>query len=310
MNSAEKVVLVIDYSFNWTPLFKNTGVRVEQTEWSLIDAHVSSSGVLSVDVQPSHDPFVSSQSKERRVVSPSCVLVRNFPMGLRGETYKNQVMAFLIAGTPMVNGCQSVLASIERSQLYAELKRVEAKLGRDVFPLIHLAYHPNTRGHGRGKEEEFRGQKSVLKAGSCNAGFGKMMLETDRQRDDAWSVLCTQSDYVTEEPFIEHEYEYRVQWIGGHIRCFKRTSDNEWKNNRGNLMFESLPVEPRHQLWCETCATVMFNGDMQVFALDVLRRRDASEVIIEINPSANGLMYDFEEEDCKRIRDVVLSKIK
>lgn len=97
--------------------------------------------------------------------------------------------------------------------------------------------------------------------------------------------------------------------IGDHIRCFKRNSDSSWKNNTGNLTFASLEVEPRHRVWATACAA-MFGGGNHIFALDVLRRADGSEVILEINPTANGLMYEFEEEDCVRIRNLVLSHLK
>jgi hypothetical protein len=39
------------------------------------------------------------------------------------------------------------------------------------------------------------------------------------------------------EPFIEHEYEFRVQKIGEHYRAFRRNSASSWKNNWGKLTF-------------------------------------------------------------------------
>lgn len=39
------------------------------------------------------------------------------------------------------------------------------------------------------------------------------------------------------EPFIEHEYEFRVQKIGDHYRAFRRNSHSSWKNNWGKLAF-------------------------------------------------------------------------
>ncbi len=47
-----------------------------------------------------------------------------------------------------------------------------------------------------------------------------------------------------------------------------------------------------------------------VFALDVLHAGDGTEVIIEIPPSANGLMCEFSEGDCKRIGNSVVAKGK
>ena len=130
-----------------------------------------------------------------------------------------------------------------------------------------------------------------------------------RQHDDIWSVLATTRDYVTEEQFIEHLYEYRVQSIGEHIRCFKRNSDSGWKNNQGNVSFAEMEVEPKHKIWVKACSAML--GGLDIFALDVLRKSADGEddVVIEINPSACGLWWEHEEEDAVRIRDLILQSL-
>ncbi len=53
----DKVVLVVDYSFDWHPLFRAVpGVRLEQTEWALLDVCFVD-GVLRASIEPSQYPF-------------------------------------------------------------------------------------------------------------------------------------------------------------------------------------------------------------------------------------------------------------
>ena len=229
----------------------------------------------------------------------------------------------------MVCSADAVLASLDRAQLYAGLRSVSARLGPENFPLVPLAYFANTKLGMPPPNELFASSSSasasvsisagaaaaapstsriVVKVGSCNAGFGKFMATDARQREDLWSVLATQKEYVTEEAFVEHAFEYRLQVIGAHLRCFKRNSTSSWKNNSGNLTFEAMPVEPKHAEWA-AALRALYGGGNDVFGLDVLRRADGTDVVLEINPSANGLMYEFEAEDCARIRDLVLQRI-
>ena len=258
------VVLVIDYSFDWSPIFKPLSgkVSLEQTSWEDVDFSVHG-GVLHATCAPSRHPFpFTNQGKERKV-KPACVLIRNFPMELRGRDFRNQVMALVVSGVPCVNNATSILATLDRAWLYGELLSVERSLGSDVFPVIPLSYLPNTKGSGKG--EPWSGEKVVVKVGSTNAGFGKAVVESEREHCDLWSILACQTEYVTEEPFVAHEFEYRVQFIAGHIRCFKRTSDT-WKNNTGNVAFADMAMEPKHEVWCAACAKLF--GGIEIFSFD------------------------------------------
>lgn len=303
----QKVVLVVDYSYDWAPVFKKCPeYRLEQTEWALVDFSVES-GRLRAIIEPSQHPFPFTNQGKQRECWPDAVLIRNFPMALRGETFRNQVMALLVSGVPCFNNATSILATLDRAWLYAELLAVSRRL--PGFLVVPLDFYPNTKGKGHNKAlAQQEGSKSVFKVGSCNAGFGKFLCETGRERSDLWSVLATSRDYVTEEPFIEHLFEYRLQCIGDHIRCFKRNSADNWKNNTGNISFEAMQVEPIHREWQAAVRAIL--GGLDIFALDVLRTATAGDIIIEINPSANGLYYEYEDEDCVRILSLIKDRLK
>lgn len=311
MDAARRTVLIIDYSFDWAPLWKplSKEYRVEQTEWRLLDlCWVGTEGRLSATIEPSENPFpFTNQAQHRTIERVDAVLVRNFPTELRGRDFKAQVLALVVASgasaVVCVNNPVSLLATLERPWLYAELLRVASTLSG--FHVVPLDYFPNTKGAGSRPRAH---APCVVKVGSCNAGFGKARVVSEEQRADLWSVLACSPHYVTEEPFVEHSFEYRVQVIGDHVRCFKRNSDSSWKNNTGNVSFSHMDVEPKHEAWSRACAQML--GGLDVFALDVLRAHDGTDTILEINPSANGLMWEVEEEDAKRIRDVVVAKLK
>ncbi len=204
------VVLVIDYSFDWSKIFRGTNARVEQCQWKHLDMRFED-GKLICDIEGDPNAFTRAAQSNRTVVSPSAVLVRNFPLGLRGEHFRNLCLCLMISRVVCVNGAECLLATTDRAVLYAKLLQVQSQLGKDVFPVVALNYYSNSQGTGRGMEPKKIEGKTVIKVGSTNAGFGKSMIQNKDQRDDLWSILALTKEYVTEEPFIEHEFEYRVQ---------------------------------------------------------------------------------------------------
>jgi hypothetical protein len=264
MENEARVVLVIDYSIDWSKAFRGKGrIKVEEAEWAHLEMRFEG-GKLIVDIEGNPNGYTRA-ARSQRTVYPDCVLVRNFPLALRGVHYRNLCNCLMISRVLCVNGAQCVLATTDRAWLYAELLRVQDELGKDCFPVVELDFYSNMLRGGRGFEPLKRGDtRTVVKVGSTNAGFGKSLVDTQQQREDLWSILACSNEYVTEEPFIEHEYEYRVQVIGEHVRCFKRNSDSSWKNNTGNLQFMSLAVEERHKVkllpsCCVFCANLYCN---------------------------------------------------
>lgn len=127
------------------------------------------------------------------------------------------------------------------------------------------------------------------------------------------------------EPFIEHEYEFRVQKIGQHYRAFRRNSDSSWKNNWGKLTFVGAAacltlllllnnvdltdheMKEEYKVWVDEIAQLF--GGLDILAIDVLHTKEGRDYIIELNDTAPGLMWEHEEEDLGHIRDLVLNRI-
>jgi hypothetical protein len=49
---------------------------------------------------------------------------------------------------------------------------------------------------------------------STHAGYGKLQVLNEADMKDVRCVLALHNDYFTAEPFIRHEYEFRIQKIG------------------------------------------------------------------------------------------------
>lgn len=63
------------------------------------------------------------------------------------------------------------------------------------------------------------------------------------------------------EPFLDVDYEYRIQKIGQRYSCFRRAAEGSWKANMGteshDLEFEDYPFDEKHRLWIDECAKVL-----------------------------------------------------
>jgi Synapsin, ATP binding domain len=58
-----------------------------------------------------------------------------------------------------------------------------------------------------------------FKVASTHAGYGKIRVTQDADRDDLKSILALHRDYYTVEPLVgEIDYEYRIQKIGDNYR--------------------------------------------------------------------------------------------
>lgn len=125
----------------------------------------------------------------------------------------------------------------------------------------------------------------VVKVGSVHAGYGKMKLDKRTQFEDFKTVMALHNDYITAEPFIEAEYDTRIQKIGDHIRVYKRTTLHDgWKGNMGSALFEDSPVTPKYKMWCDEVSKLF--GGLDIFAIDgIISKKDKKEYILEVNDS-------------------------
>jgi len=178
------------------------------------------------------------------------------------------------------------------------------KLGKENFPLIPQSYYPSFRTMILSPD-----LPSVVKIAHTHAGYGKMKVTSTEQWNDLRSVIALHNDYSTSEPFIDWDYDSRIQKIGSHYRLFKRRSPN-WKGNVGYCaVLEEVEVTDWHLRLADECSKAF--GGLDLLGLDLVHDEKANkEWILELNDTAIGLVHSVEEEDMTYMRDLVVEKMQ
>ena len=173
-----------------------------------------------------------------------------------------------------------------------------------------MTYHPNFTPRTDNLLTDKGNVKypKVIKAASTHSGYGKIRVRNDEDMSDVRSLLILNKDFYTTEPLQENiVFEFRIQRLGTHYRGFKRMSSSSWKNNWGAIQHVDYELEQKHKEWIDAAGSIF--GGLDICALDVLKLNDGSEVILELNGTACGLMADHESHDASIIRDMVVDKM-
>ena len=299
-----KEVLVVggDPSVEWTRYFEGrkmidgTEVHVTQCPWEAITMTCYSENSRTM-------ALVSLPSKYGKPsFTPDLVLVRSAVRASAPVDYRNVLLGFAFAGVPCVNSAQSLYLCQEKPLIYAALRSVRDKLGADKFPLIEQTFYPSWRSM------TFPGDLPVIaKISTVHAGLGKMKIDTEQQYYDLRSVVAMSTHYLTTEPCIDWDYDFRIQKIGPHVRGFRRTSDN-WKGQGMGSRDADEPVSDLQLLWLNEVSSAL---GMDVLTIDgVHDKKTGKDYIVEVNDSAIGLNVRHKDEDFGYMVDLVMSKLE
>jgi len=314
---------VVDYANNFYQIFRGAKLRngapikVEQTRWKYMHAEATCQGGAIVHLKqhvPPDEPWEFSTQKDDRTVKPDFALIRNFPLDSNGNTFKSNVLALKIGDVPAVNSIESVYLSMDRAYQYAELLKTQKRLkaeGKPAFELVPLTFISNERIRLSVPDSPLDKQNLtpfplVVKVGSAHAGRGKLRVRNAEDMKDVEGILALGTDYYTTEPLLNVDYEYRIQKIGTHIRAFIRQSD-AWKQSYGNLQYKDLKVTDQHILWVNECSKMM--GGLDILGLDIIRTKEGKDVVLEINDTAIGLVFEYEKDDLEHIKELVLHRM-
>jgi len=305
------VLLVIECQprINWYDIFadcKVHGVRevqVEQATWQEISVTNFDSKCL-VELKAAARPHPGTSQERNRVVTPDFILMRSVTRSVGHLDDRNKLFALKHANIPSLNSLHSCYMVLERAWVFAELKKIQERLGKDVFPLIPQSFYPSYK-----QMVIPPAMPCVIKIGPYHSGFGKMLVKDDTAWDDLKSVIACHNDYATSEPFIAYDWDIRIQKIGPYYRAFRRMSPN-WKGNVGHgSVNEDIEVTPRYKLWVDECAKLF--GGLDICAVDALHsKEDGKEWILELNDTAIGLANRHEQEDYGHMRALVLSRME
>ena len=146
-------LLVIDSSpYNdWCKVFKGSKgpdgqeLIVDQTSWDLIEVFTDN-GEATVTIKPSAHPLTRNQGHER-TFKPDFMLIRNFVIGIHGQTFVPSLCALIAADVPAVNSLQSIFLSTQRANSIGALNRIRRTLEgtSHPFPMIPMKFYTNTQ---------------------------------------------------------------------------------------------------------------------------------------------------------------------
>ncbi|MDH5647388.1 MAG: hypothetical protein OEZ01_15365, partial [Candidatus Heimdallarchaeota archaeon] len=254
-----KKLLIIDHPrHNWLEHFdglqleSGEDIVVDQANIHKINLSATSRDGIKLELMPEEQPIANSQQSEYRKFVPDMVLIKKIS--------RNILFGFMYSNIPAINSLESLYMNLERAIVFGGLIEINKRLGNDEFPLIDQYYYQDH--YQMDKSPEF---PIVTKIGSAHSGFGKMKIESRQRFQDFASVMALYKDYVTSEPFIPVEYDFRIQKIGTSYRGLKRISTN-WKANTGSYMLEEIPVSDKHKKWVDECSELF--GGMDILALD------------------------------------------
>jgi len=116
-----------------------------------------------------------------------------------------------------------------------------------------------------------------------------MRLADHHEFEDFRSVMAmTDGKYCTAEPFVDGEYDLRLQKIGQRYRAYTRRSvSGNWKTNTGSSVIEEVAVTDEYRRWLDGAAQ-MFGG-LDICTVDAIHdRATGREVIFEVNGTSSG----------------------
>eukprot|EP00005_Dracoamoeba_jomungandri_P004121 CAMPEP_0174254486 /NCGR_PEP_ID=MMETSP0439-20130205/3798_1 /TAXON_ID=0 /ORGANISM="Stereomyxa ramosa, Strain Chinc5" /LENGTH=366 /DNA_ID=CAMNT_0015336089 /DNA_START=8 /DNA_END=1105 /DNA_ORIENTATION=+ len=303
-----KLLVIGSSRINYYEVFKDCTVlgekvEVDQCRWeemSICSFADCSTLVVTIDASP--NPIKGTPQESTRVFHPNFVLLRAGCRGNARTDWRFKLSVLAHNNVPSVNSIQSFWNSQDKAILYGKLLAVKQKMGGfKNFPLIPQTAYSDWKSAGFPPDTP-----AVAKIGTASGGLGKMKIETTGQWDDFCSISQMQNQFFASEPFIDWEYDIRVQKIGSHYRAFRRTSKH-WKSNVDiATKTEDIEVEDRYKIWIDAGAN---ECGMDICAMDIITQGD-QEYILELNSSAIGLHGDHTEEDCEYIKELVLRRMK
>jgi len=308
-----KTLLVIECStqLDWYEVFKGVALPwgeelvVEQAEWNDISLTSYHDSGAQVNLRRANRPLPGTSQENNRSVHVDFILLRSVTRGIVGQDSRPLLMAFMHANVLSMNSLESAYMCLERPIVFGALKRIQANLKKEGidFPLIGQNLYPSFRELVIAPDFPIAG-----KIGHAHAGYGKMKIKSNEELQDFKSILALHNDYVSLEPFVEYDFDMRIQKIGNTYRGFRRMSHN-WKANTGNAsVIEDMEVTPLYKRWVDECALVF--GGLDILGLDLLHSKATNtDYILELNDTAIGLTHKYEAEDMAIMRDLAMSKM-
>eukprot|EP00095_Tigriopus_kingsejongensis_P006849 maker-scaffold176_size284796-snap-gene-0.12 protein:Tk06849 transcript:maker-scaffold176_size284796-snap-gene-0.12-mRNA-1 annotation:"synapsin-like isoform x1" len=301
------LLVIDDANTDWSKYFRGRRVqtdfdiRVEQAEFSELSVNATAEHGVTASII-----MQKTGNKVVRSFRPDFLLIRQNLRDAK-EDYRKLILGFKYSDIPSVNSLDSIYNFQDKPWVFANMLKVQSKVGKDHFPLIDQTYFPSY------KEMVTCGPNMrypcVLKIGHAHSGMGKSRVDNATQFQDLTSVIAVADNYCTVEPYIDAKFDLHVQKIGSNYKALMRKSlSGNWKTNMGQSILEEIAVSAQYKAWIDALSE-MFGG-LDICSLEAMVAKDGKEFIIEVNDSATTLLGESQEEDRKNIAELVIKAME
>jgi hypothetical protein len=304
------LVLDGDNSHDWVEMFagKTTAdgrsIRVVQASWMETNCNFYDNNGCYVSCAPFRESLNEVKRPQTITFKPDFVIVRNQPRGPTPvQDRRNTLYGLMVANIPSVNSLQSIYLNLERPCMYAQMRTIQDRVGREKFPLVPLNFYSNPESMVI--NESF---PAVVKVSHAHRGMGKMLIHDNEEFRDVATILALHDDYATSEPYIPTEHGIRVQKIGNHYRVLKKVhTGSGWKSHFGGADLQEIELNDTFKLWVDECAKLF--GGLDMLAVDAVFGKDGKYYILELNDTAIGFLTHRWKEDTEHVIELVMQKM-
>ncbi|CAF0828289.1 unnamed protein product [Rotaria sp. Silwood1] len=290
----------IDWSkyFQHRKIFADYDIRVEQAQFKEINLSAYSHGgiLINIDVYRNGKHMIRS-------FRPDFVLVRQYVTDIN-VNWINIILAMQYGAVPSINSMRALYNFRDKPWIFAELLKIQQRLGAEQFPLISQVYYPNHRKMFISPQFP-----SVIKIGQAHQGLGKIKIENSYDYHDLRSIISMSKCYSTIEPYINGQCDIYIQKIGNIYKAFSRKSlSGNWKTNIGSSIIQQIEMTDRYRLWIDEVSQIF--GGLDICAIEVIKSINGKEYIIKINDCTMQLLKETQEEDCQSIAELIMHQMQ
>ena len=188
-----------------------------------------------------------------------------------------------LSGVPCVNSAATLRQGFDRLSMLSVIKK-------QGLPVINFNVVTKST-HLKNIKIDF---PFVVKVGNYHGGFGKVLVENEKEWQDLKDLLFVTAHYITVEPYINYTRDIRYLAINDKVWAMSRRG-KYWKANVETTDFEQ--IEPETDLVLKLKA---LQNELQadILAIDILEEENGQLHIVEYNdiPGLSGFSDELKYE--------------
>lgn len=188
-----------------------------------------------------------------------------------------------LANIPCVNSPTTLKRGFDRLSMLAVLQK-------QGLPLINFQVVTHST-HLKNIKIDF---PFVVKVGNYHGGYGKILVENEKQWQDVKDLLFITEHYITVEPYIDYKRDIRYIIIHDKVWAMSRKG-KYWKANVGTIDYQQITTRKD---WVNHCQKLQAELKADILAIDILEDHNEKWHIVEYNdiPGLSGFSDELKYE--------------